>query len=317
MASWSGAEKSLTFRIAVLLALAILPIGLVSVSQTIAVNNEARAKERENLIALTAEASDRQAAYTRTALGAVQSLAAVVPALRASGWDCKETLSDFLANSPVYTFFGYVDATGTLVCGSEGEGLNVFDNPLFQDQMAEPRPRVSINQDAPVSHENVMIVSAPVMRDGEFDGMTAVSLLHRSLYPETPEGAPERPFDLMIFDNQGKLIGSDPMREDIALHLPQDQPLSALARSGKTFFVGRNVQGDRRVFSSVPIIPGTVYALGSWDAREISTGPSLLSALLFPLLMWAAGLGVAFYAIQTMVIRPTRDLRARMLMFMR
>jgi len=41
------------------------------------------------------------------------------------------------------------------------------------------------------------------------------------------------------------------------------------------------------------------------------------SSMVFPLLMWVVSLGVAFFAVQRMVIKPTRNLRARMLQFMR
>ena len=52
------ASQSLTFRIAALLALALLPIGLISVATTFQLLSQADRKAETNLMALTAEAAD-------------------------------------------------------------------------------------------------------------------------------------------------------------------------------------------------------------------------------------------------------------------
>ncbi|MFN4102661.1 MAG: histidine kinase dimerization/phosphoacceptor domain -containing protein, partial [Pararhodobacter sp.] len=60
----------------------------------------------------------------------------------------------------------------------------------------------------------------------------------------------------------------------------------------------------------VPIIPGVVYALGSWPRSTL--GWAQLSPILFPVLMLLVGLAVAFGAVNALVIRYIKRLKANL-----
>ena len=118
------ASQSLTFRIAALLALALLPIGLISVATTFQLLSQADRKAETNLMALTAEAAAPEAAFIRTGIGAANMLASMIPQLRDGGWNCGEQLNNFIEQSDGFSFAGYIALDGTIACASGGQGEN-------------------------------------------------------------------------------------------------------------------------------------------------------------------------------------------------
>jgi two-component sensor histidine kinase len=66
-----------------------------------------------------------------------------------------------------------------------------------------------------------------------------------------------------------------------------------------------------------PLVPGVAYAMGIWTPEQAGQGAGRLgeAPILFPLLMWAASLLVAFWAINRLVIRRVTDLGGRMRRF--
>jgi len=314
-------SRSLPFRIAALLAVTLLPIGLISVTQTVLLSRQEDERARASLLALTTDAASGEEGQIRTAIGAANAVASILPGLRASGWDCRDGLQTLLETSGIFSYAGYVDGNGDVICASDGEGLNVKDGVIFNQMRQNPVTRVSIVLDAPVSGTAVVLTSVPILQpDGTFDGYVSVSLPHRELFRNVSEMTENRLTDLITFNAEGAILTSDGGLDTAAQRLPAGHTLQSLIRSGQSAFAGRTPVGEDRIFAFVPIIDGAVYALGVWEYA--TTAPwvrwlSITSSLLFPVAMWLACLGVAFFAVQKMVIRPTRNLRARMLQFMR
>lgn len=312
-------SQSLTFRIAALLALALLPIGLISVATTYQLLNEAQKRSENNLLALTAEAAAPEEAYVRTGMGAATLLVSMIPELRRNGWNCAGPLQRFLRNSQAFSFAGYVDADGTIVCASDGEGTDVSQRVPFIEMANEPRTRVSVSPYAVVSQTSVVLISVPVMTDGRFDGYVTVSLPHGRLFRPLEEISAERPLDLITYNADAEILTASGGLEMAEMQLPANRALKNLVLNREAAFVDTTRDGDRRVFAVVPIVPGQVFAMGSWPDRRTGfiAGFGITTSMVFPVAMWVVCLGVAFFAVQRMVIRPTRNLRARMLQFMR
>ncbi|MGZ9811487.1 sensor histidine kinase [Pseudoroseicyclus sp. H15] len=316
-------SHSLTFRIGALMALALLPIGLISVNQTYLLLQETDKNSSANLMARTAEAAGREANQIQAAFGAARMLAATAPLMRNRGPECEEGLRRFLERAEPYAFVGYVSAEGLVQCASDGEGTDVSDRPSVIDMAANPRERAMVIPDAVIARRAVVAVGVPVLTDdGAYNGFVTLSLEHGAL-AETMAGPTEggtRPINLITFNSSGEVLTSAPDIDELEAQLPVNAELANLARIGRTAFIGENAEGDRRFYAVVPIEAGVVYALGSWDYRTdslVADGLHAAYSLLFPAAMWLAGLAVAFFSVQAMVIKPTRNLRARMLMFMR
>ncbi len=312
-------SQSLTFRIAALLALALLPIGLISVATTSKVLRAADRNAEINLLALTAEAAAPEEAFVRTGIGAASMMAAMVPSMHADAFDCTNTLAGFLHHVQAFSFIGYVNANGVIACASSGQGLDVSDRTMYRQMKQDPRTRVTISADGVVSRTSVIIVSVPVMRDDVFDGFVAVSLPHGSLFRPTAEITGGRPLDLITYNADAEILTSNGGLDGVEARLPARLSMAELVMAHEIAFIDYTRAGDWRVFAVVPIVAGQVYALGSWSHHRdaLVEGLSITKSLVFPVAMWLVCLGVAFLAVQRMVIRPTRDLRARMLTFMR
>jgi two-component sensor histidine kinase len=101
--------------------------------------------------------------------------------------------------------------------------------------------------------------------------------------------------------------------------LPAGRDLAGEAGGAPRVFAARDGGGAERVYTVTPLVPGVAYAMGIWSPAQgaLAVGPLARAPLLFPLLMWAVSLLVAFVAINRMVIRPVRALGSRMRRFAR
>ncbi len=315
-----GASRGLAFRIAILLALALLPIGIIALAQTLQLIKESNRRAEANLLALTSKAAGGEEGLIRAAFGAVQAIAAFVPLIRDDPATCEEVLQRYLKASDAYSFAGYVDADGIVNCASGGIGLDFSSSDLYRKMKAQPAPFATVNPEAPISGTSVIIMGIPVVRGSVFDGYVAVSLPHPRLRRALEYLHDERPVDLITFNKDGEVLTSESGMEDAEARLPEGQPLSSFVGKPQLAFTGRTVAGEQRVFAVVPVVSNLVYAMGIWEDRRLAFAPGALNlamSILFPVLMWLACLVVAFLAVERMVIRPTRNLRARMLLFMR
>ena len=79
-------------------------------------------------------------------------------------------------------------------------------------------------------------------------------------------------------------------------------------------FTGLNKKGEHRSFAVVPILPGSVYALGAYQtsSSELGAAGVVFPAWFFPILMWAVSLIVAYIAMERLVIRYIRRLQRQM-----
>lgn len=313
--SW---RQTLTFKIAALLAIALLPIGSISVYQTYLLVQEGELKERSNLMALTVEGADKEIAFIRNALGIAETLSAMAPLLADDSTRCSSYLGDLVVQRAAVSFVGYVSAQGTVQCASSDEGADLSETALFRQMKANPERTISVGTDNQTSDQSVIHVADPVIQAGRFNGFVFVSLLHEKLTPASSAPSAQQPIDLITFNAAGVVLTTDDGAATVTDKIPAGHSLATLAKSGRWAFAGRTEAGEQRIFAVAPIVEDQVFALGSWDQTDAFVdGWNITTSLMFPAAMWLAGLGVAFFSVQAMVIRPTRNLRARMLMFMR
>ena len=312
------ASRSITFRIALLLAIAMLPIGLISIEQNRQLLEDAKKRQYTALLAKTSEAADREAAYATMAFGAAQALAAIAPTIAADQTACASGLGRFLNTSDVISFMGVIDATGTVTCATSAAEYDLSGHRVFQQMRDDPSPRASFIYRSQINEAPAVVISVPILENDTFAGLVAVILKHTLL--SLPQNSPDEEefIDLITFNADGEILASSAGMTGVKKRLPTNNDLFNLARIGKTVFVGTDANGEKRVFASVPIIQGEIYALSSWEhargllldhRREIS------SSLILPLGMWLASLLVAFLSVQFMVLTPIRDLRKRMQIF--
>ncbi|WP_313350953.1 histidine kinase dimerization/phosphoacceptor domain -containing protein [Paracoccus sp. (in: a-proteobacteria)] len=306
--------KGLGFRLGGLLSVAILPIGLISVIQTLHLSRE---YERSSEIALLGRTAT--AAAGQSALGTADALGPAVLETMDRPQACSDIMRGLVQRTVNFVYAGFTRLDGVTECSSVRGVHDLSGETSFQQFSESPGTLVTTSYDGPVTGKPVVVVIQPLYRGVELLGFIAVSMSHDLLRSTHVSGLGTDDARILTFNNQGEVISSD--REgngDIAQVLPRGKSLPSLLSRSETTFRDISNSGERRVFSVVPVVPGLVYALGSWNRSESGiTGIDITrrTALILPLILWAASLAVAYFAVYRLVLRHIRELRGQMRRF--
>ena len=295
-------------RVAGTLALALLPIGGIAVFQAFEISREAARNTETALMNATAEAAAGEALAVASAAGTAGTLAAHMSGVGGAHPGCSQIFTNVIALKRQYSFAGFVDATGTVRCGSANVGMDISDGVIHPRMSVEQEQIVAANLSGPISGTSVIIVATPVFEGESYIGYVSVSVPHRRI-PELVQhvGTDEDTETAIVtFNSMGQPLSSSAGFDDIDTILPADVMLDTLATAVQTTFITESKTGESRIFAAVPIIPGVLFALGSHPHHSVAW--PLLSAVLFPLLMLVAGLIVAFQAVNRLAIRNIREL---------
>ncbi|PTQ74917.1 histidine kinase dimerization/phosphoacceptor domain -containing protein [Celeribacter persicus] len=308
--NWRRYVDGLGLRIAALLSIALFPIGLIAVSITHQFSEAADERAQSNLLALTSQAAAGEEALIRTGFGSTDALAAVMPSIQSDTPACSRIFEDFISENEAFSFAGYIGADGILKCGSDSVGYNFKGREVFQGMLQNPAPRSDLIFNAPISKNSVIVLAAPVFRDGAYDGYVAVSLPHNETRMKLENQPVDRPVELITFNKEGEILSAAGGLQGVVGRLPSKRPLVGLASQYRFSFTGQTNDGEERVFAVVPILQDQVYAIGSWPRERLSVAPGLAMAtpMIFPIAMWLTSLGVAYFAVHRLVIKPIRRL---------
>ncbi|WP_376871399.1 sensor histidine kinase [Albirhodobacter sp. R86504] len=299
-------------RLALLLAVALFPIGLIAVLQSRHIAETVDQRSEEALLALTAEAAGNEIALVREGFGALDAMMLAMPRLLENPAECSQFFRSYVANSAVYSFAGYINKDGLLVCANSGVGRSLETSTSFTAQSGDPKRRATMNADAPISRTSVVILSQPYFVEGVFEGYVAVSLPHARIFDAVEKG--QVPIDLITFNKTGVVMSARDGLEGVEKRLPAKVDLAALTTDRRMAFTGRTNGGDEMAFAVVPIVEGTLYAIGAWPRERFvfSSFWTVISPLVLPVLMWAACLAIAFFGIHSLVIRHIKRMGAEM-----
>lgn len=313
--------RKLGFQLALVLAVVLLPLTLISLLKSVALLSEVNARSEAALTGETMLAAGREMNLIQEARGAAAALAATLPAIIADDKACNATLRNFGAGHPEYSLVAFIPRNGMMYCSSTGKPHDFSGSVLFREVVDAQAPHFVVNRNGPVSGQSVLGVSHPV-RDatGAYLGFVSLSLPHTALRDGDPPGAKEMigpPLTLLTFDGEGSILTSSGGLDQAQLGLPQGGSLQYLASGPPKAFTARTQDGEQRVFSVVPIVEKQLYALGSWPVAG-KDGPHNLygySVVVFPALIWLASLGAAALAVEWLVLRHIRKLRRSIVSF--
>lgn len=308
--------RGLGFRLAALLSVAILPIGLMSLIQTLYLSGEAERSAETAIVGRTGAAAAGERALFQGALGTADALGPAVLRDIENPESCSLMLKSFVERGATYVYAGYVQLDGTTFCNSGGELRNLAGYTAYEHFIANPTTMVVPMSRGAISQQEVVVVAQPLYRERELLGYVAVSLsqellqsTHSSIYGST--GA-----QTITFNADGEILSADDgVAEDISGALPRDETLKGLVSRAESTFTDITASGEQRVFAVVSVVPGLIYALGSYSLHEAGVQGyrvTKLTAVLFAIALWAVSLGVAYYAVYRLVLRHVRELRSQM-----
>ena len=308
--SFSARLRGLAPRLAATLALALIPVGLIAVLQSARIDQEIDRRQEATLLALTADAAAGEVRVMTEARGAVRALLAQLTVEDPSSVDCSAYFHAFVETNRQYSFAGFVSANGILACASDQAGKDVSTSATFLAMSEQPATRILVSREAAISKTSVIVVATPYFVDGDYSGYVAVSIPHSRLSSEATEVVSAHPLDLVTFNSNGDVLSSEAGLEDVVSRLPKNRLLTDFVGKGQLAFTGPSNTGEVRTFAITPILPGQVYALGSWPDDALALG--VLPAWVFPAIMLIVGLIVAWVAADRFVIRHIRVLQRRM-----
>ncbi|SEK20314.1 sensor histidine kinase [Pacificibacter marinus] len=305
---WSGVDR-LGVRLAIVLAVALLPLMIISIVRSQSVVSEAVARSQGALVGETLRAVQEEVIIIERAKALAQALSRSVPIMLDDPELCTRLMHDKL-NDTAFSFAGFYDTTSYVPCSTADEPFSFGMTVDLAEQLADPKPIVLINEQAPISGESVIYASHPVFdTDGSLMGFTAISVPHKRLRTWVWD-EPDAVF--LTLNSQGKVLTSPGSLEDAELILPQLEPGQDITKQPVSFStVGRD--GIERLYALVPVVKGELYALSSWPMdREVQGDFYLKNPALFPALMWLASLVVAWFAASLFVTRHVIKLKRSM-----
>ncbi len=309
---------NLRFRVAALLSIALLPIGIIALAQTQRSMDSAQEAFEASLQAQTARIATPEREAIVTAFGLARGLAETLVILRPERETCHDLMERTRDRSEDVSFVGFIGLGAISTCNSSREQFDFSDNTASVRLFADPRPEVTFNPAGEVSRQAVIIVSQPVYDGEEFLGFVAISVPSRPISVQRPELELGGLGVFLTFNQRGEVLTTEGDARKITGQLPANRTLAEMTGSGDFTFQARALDGTYRTFSVVPIVPDRAYALGSWARQSLPGGPPDMlpsAALAFPLLMWLVSLAVALMAVNRLVLRHVRALSSSMKIF--
>jgi len=200
--------KSLRFRMAVMMSLAMLPIGMIAVSQTRSVTEQAQQNSELALLGLTEQAAAEERIVIQRAFGLASGVGAFLPQMLENPAACSKRLAKVLENAGIFNFIGYVPVSGRMNCSSSGVELDYSTTPGFAEAIETGRPRIEVSIDGPNGEGSVINISHPVFDEDDLTGFVTVSVPHSILAALGDDRGHEALLDLLTFNGNGEILSS-------------------------------------------------------------------------------------------------------------
>lgn len=309
-------SSRLRFRVAALLALALLPIGIVGVILTRDFAQEVKERSELSLLAMSERAVFGERQVLDRAVGAGEALVPIVTLIREDPAACRAYLLRYLAESRRYSFVGFMPDSGLVTCSSSETVLDFRGNAELAERLAAPRLYIDRIETPLISDDAVVNLVQPVYEDQTVTGFLSISVPAGALSTQPDRDIGAEPLGVIVVNADGDVLSREG-GEGAPPPVPQTMSLAQMAGSSSQIFRDVDQSGAPTLFAVVPIIPFAAYGVIAWppDALAAGNGTLSFSTTIFPLLMWSVTLIVAFLAVDRLVGRYVRSLSRHMRLF--
>jgi len=307
----------LAVRLALLLSIALLPLGILLVANTYESLRTDRRNAERSLLSLTADAEAGRRAMIESALTTARVLSQPTLERLDDPDACRQLMADTVRRSGVFSFAGFTEVDGRMRCVSSGTEQNFAGSAVLDQMLTQPNALVRRTEAGASSGEPVLIATHPVFESRTLRGFMSVVIQVESFVWLRWDEVQDASFRPILFNRLGEILSSGGVDTPEAL-LPASRSLASLVSETEGLvFEGRSVGGADAVFAVSELVPGQLFVLGVWDPR--ATPAAALHAdpwpLLLPLVMWLASIGVVYFALFYLVIRHLRQLGGQMRRF--
>ncbi len=297
-------KLSLRAQVAILLAVAMLPIGVFAVAQGITNYAETKKLRREAFTFEAVQASQIEQAAILEAFGALNALDALID-VDGDADTCRGILNAFIEQEPTVPFIGFIDSEGMMECSHPPASPLDFSNQIgFQTFLKSPRRAVTAREKGEVSGQQVIVVNQPIYRDGALRGSLSMSISSRYLewVARSKNLAPEARFAIVTADGSGVAQSTSATDFD---WLPSATKLRAIFASPERIVEVSSRSGQTRVFAIAPLFKQDIFAISSWPGEIVPASLGWLNLLTvsLPILMWGLAVAVAYFAVDQLALR--------------
>jgi two-component sensor histidine kinase len=293
------AVTSIRVRLVVALFVALLPVLLIGVAQSIFAFRAEADSRRQSL--------ELAAGHSATlALARIESAGVLLQTLGPSsvGLECAQRLADVRARLTGYSNLIRFDSRGRVACAAATTPYDTQRGARSWFQALRDGDSIVVASAPGATYANEPAVLAAV-RAGtpdKFDGAMAAVLTLTDLKLETasrfmPDGA-----EVALADGAGKVFAAtDPKAfESVSARWRQEA-----SKNHSALWTGRDVQNRPRTFSAAPLVSDDVYVVLSAPAPGLLSWASLspISRMLPPLLAYAFALVAVLYVAERGVVR--------------
>ena len=307
------ASRSLSARLALYMAVALIPIGVMMVLQMRELQGEAQRRSEAALAGEVIEALRGELRTLVRAQGVVRALSQLPVETLMDDAACTRIAANIVQASPEYAAAAFVQADGSLNCASTGVRINVAASPTFAVRMASDDFVMIPNPRGQLTGQAVLTISQVVKdRSGARVGYVGVSVPYTQLIRMTAGGQDDaKDTSIVVYDADGGILNAVSDQAEVRALLPRDRALISLRPEKALAFTSVATDGTRRTYAAVSVLPGELFALGTWAADDRGGVATWDRASAVPLVvaMWVGSLLVAVLAGEFLVARHVRSLR--------
>jgi two-component sensor histidine kinase len=300
MKRWSlGPLTTIRFRLGAALALALAPVLLLGVGESVLAFQK-DAQEQRSALALAAERSAATARAAMTSAGVL--LETLAP--QSIGVACAGRLAQVAERLPGYENLIRFNAKGRVACAADSVPADVGRaGSAWFARLRDGQQNIIVRSAGPLAGANPSLMTAEraVDPEGRFDGALVALISLDSLKPNMADRALPPGAQVVLVDGQGHLL-----IQSRGAHFATPRPdfAAKARRAGSFIYAEKDATGARRVYSAAPLADD-VYVILSAPAEGLFSWAGLnpLSSLLFPLLAFAMALVAVWVVTDRVVIR--------------
>jgi len=286
---------SLRAQVAILLAIAMLPVGVFAVAQGTANYTVTKKLQREAVTLGAVEASQKEQGEILEAFGKLAGIASQLD-LDGSLSECRAEA--FIENERSVPFISYIPANGLMECSfPEVPAADFSEEMNFRSLMESPRRSVTAKEEGEFSGLQVLVIRQPVYREGIQSGVLSMSLPSKYLewVTRTKDLPPEARFAIVTANGVG-VTQSKPATD--FEWLPAASILRSILSQDDRVQQLNSRAGLQRVYAIAPLFKQDLFAISSWpnDRVPAALGWRSYLTISLPMLMWALAVAVAYFA---------------------
>jgi two-component sensor histidine kinase len=305
---------SLRSRLIVVLALALLPAAALAIVESVRTYERATVLADRSLVSDAVLAAAKEQSILIEARRTIQTLALLPDILLKDEESCTETLRGIHTDGLNYFQLTIVRRDGMLVCSMPGADTErtLEDSPFLAAMNANPRFMVTRQLVESETGERLVALLAPIFdKDGKHVGQVAALLrVDRLESLLNADGSLQASFVAMLNGN-GDVLAVKKVENVESGAIPDTAMLRRQMSADITFFT--STDPDRRTlnYALAPLVDNDVFLLIGTTRNHWHSGFAwrLAIAILAPLAMYAVALGVAWYAVDRLVLRHIDQLR--------